>query len=406
MQSHAARPSLNLLPALACALIVLLFSCWPGDAPWGGDDVVLITTAIKANHEHHLIPAGLGGSFGYPYGPIPSQIYQLLALFSHDPVVLVRLHAMLMVSTTAGALLYLANILGISPWFAPMTLAGPFFYFYSRLMWDNTFAIPAGTLLLASYGDFLLRPSRAAFLTAISCAIALPLIHPMTLPLVIPVVVHILIFHRQAIKKYWSGLIVIAICTAICSGAYVQRVADQMRQSPHLIPPRSDALSRSAAFAFPLLSGRLFTAQGFFDERGPELGWEQNPVVVIAREMSCISYPFIWIGILISSFRLNKPQTTISLLCLATLFCQSLMDAGLRISPYPHYYCGTWAATVVLLWFGLNALHKFKLRTPAAWIYTVALFISTAAFAIDVHQHAGGRVWYGPSLLAQMQIAH
>jgi len=312
-----------------------------------------------------------------------------------------------------------------------MTMVGPFFWFYSRLMWDNTLAIPVGTLLLASYGDCLRRSSRVAFFAAVSCAVALPLIHPMTLPLVIPVVIHALIFKRDAIKKHWPGLIVIGICAAICSGAYVHRVADQFRQSPHLIPPRADALTRQQAAVFPLFAGRLFTAHGFFDDRGPELGWEQNPAVEIARLISTAAYPLIWIGILLALAQItkltpvltysdapddaaNKPGssgylrtgvcvTVLPAICLATLLLQSLMDTRLRISPYPHYYSGTWAVGVVFLWMGLDTLGKFKLRTAIGLIYAVVMVMSTIAFAVDIHRQGGGSVWYGPSLGTQLR---
>jgi hypothetical protein len=437
MQSNQTRmdPS-GFLPAMACLCIVLLMMMWPADAPWGGDDVTLISAAIKANHAHRLISAGLGGSFGYPYGPIPSQIYQALALFSEIPITLVRLHAALLAGGTAFALLYLATVLNLSPWFAPMMMVGPFFWFYSRLMWDNTFAIPVGTLLLAAYGDYLHRSSRAAFFTAVSCAVALPLIHPMTLPLVVPVVGHALLFRRTGIRKHWPGLIVIALCTTILSGAYVQRVADQMRQSPNLIPPRADALSRPQAAVFPLFSARLFNAYGFFDERGPEMGWEQSSVVVVARSISLAAYLLIWSGMLIAVFRIWKFTTgktpvlrysqepgsadgmpgssvdlrtgvskiTLPAICLAAMLLQSLMDARLRISPYPHYYTGTWVTGVIFLWIGIDFLKKIKLRAGVAWTYAISMSFATIAFAVDIHAHSGGSVWYGPSLGAQVYI--
>ena len=392
------RPS-SILPAIACGLIIVCLSMFPGDAPWGGDDVLLINSAIKANHEHRLITAGLGGSFGYPYGPIPSQIYQLLALISHNPITLVSLHASLFAAATAIALLYLADVLNVSPWLAPLTMLGPFFWFYTRLMWDNTFAIPVGTLLLASYGDFLRRCSGKAFLLAAVCAVSLPLIHPMTLPLVIAMAGHAICFNRTEIKKRWRGLLAIAICAVFLAGPYVQRVSQQVGHSAALIPPRSDALRRGAALAFPLYSGRLFCAYGFFDDRGPEIGWEQNRVVASARVISLVAYPLIWLGMQIGLRRKN----TFATLCVVALVLQSLMDAALRISPYPHYYTGTWAACVVLMWLGIDCLKIFKLRWMTACVYGLSLIIATIAFARDIHKNLGGGVWYGPSLATQIR---
>ena len=230
------------LPVLVCALITLALSLWPGDTAWGGDDVTLIASAIRANQQHRLIDAGLGGSFGYPYGPVPEQIYQLLAMCSHDPVLLVRLHALLFGGFTACSLLWLATVLNFNPWFAPLVMLGPFFWFYARLLWDNTFAIPIGILLLASYGDYLRRKKGFTFLIAASCAIALPLIHPMTLPLVMAVVIHVVWFGSDGFRSHWRGLIVIAFFAALLNGRYVQRFVSQLGHSAALTPPRADAL--------------------------------------------------------------------------------------------------------------------------------------------------------------------
>lgn len=363
----------------------------------------LISGAIQANQEHRLVSAGLGGSFGYPYGPIPIQIYQLLALVSHNPVTLIRLHAGLFAGVTALALLYLANVLNLSPWFAPMTMLGPFFFFYTRLLWDNTFAIPIGTLLLAAYGDQLRRPNRVAFFTFVSCGLALPFIHLMTLPLVIAVACHAIVTQRRAIRQHWAGLIVIFVCLTISCGAYVNRVVRQAGHSSGLIAPAPDHLNRPAAFAFPLLGGRLFCAYGFFDARGPELGLEQSGVVVVARFISLVAYPLFWIGILATVARLRR-KIGIPQICIMALLLQSLMDERLQISPYPHYYCGTWAAIAVLLWIGLDWLRSIRLRLPVALLYAASLVVATTAFVIDIHRGNGGAVWYGPSLQAQRAV--
>ena len=38
-------------------------------------------------------------------------------------------------------------------------------------------------------------------------------------------------------------------------------------------------------------------------------------------------------------------------------------------------------------------------------LYASSLVIATIAFAVDIHSHAGGRAWYGPTLKSQIQIA-
>ena len=408
-----------LLPAIACALITLALMIWPGDAPWGGDDVVLISTAIQANQQHRLVEAGLGGSFGYPYGPLPENIYQLLSLFSHDPIVLVRLHAGLFSAVTAAALLLLASAAGVSLWLAPMMMLGPFFWFYDRLLWDNPFAMPVGTLMLAAYGTFLRRPSRWAFLTAIACAIALPLIHLMTLPLVVPLILHAVWFHRSAFLRYWIGLASIVGVSSFFSWHYVLRVARQLHDSPALLPSRADALSRAQGLVFPLFSGRLFSAFGFIDSRGPEHGLESTVLGIIARDVSAIAFPLLWVGLVATVVMFFKrdiescasgPGTIpdrpapshLASISIATLILQSLMDAAIRISPYPQYYCGTWPAAVVLIWIGVQTIRPNKFRATVAVAYALSLAISTVTFAIDIHRQHGGAVWYGPSISVQL----
>jgi hypothetical protein len=387
----------------------MLLTLWPGDSAWNadghGDDQKLITMAIDANAHHHLVTSGLGGSFGYPYGPIPAQIYQLLAIFSHDPITLVRLHAALFAGVTSIGLLWLATVLGLSPWFAPMTMLGPFFWFYSRLLWDNTFAIPIGTVMLAAYGAFLNRPNWLAFFLFMTGVMLLPFVHPMTLPLVLAVAAHGIIRDWRKFVRYWFGLIVPVVLIAVSCGQYILRVAGQIGSSPALTESAPDHLSRFGAFAFPLFAGRLFCAHLFFDARGPELGLEQNPIVVAARCTSLLAYGFIWLGLIVAISQLGK-KIALPVICLLALLLQSMLDGRLMISPYPHYYCGTWPAIVVMMWLGLDQLQKFKLRLPIGLIYAASLIIATGAFVLDIHHNHGGTIWYGPSMASQLSRCH
>jgi hypothetical protein len=387
-----------------CLLIVVLTMLWPGDNHWFGDDIDLIRFATQANDQHRLVSAGLGGSYGYPYGPIPSQIYQVLCLISRNPIVLTRLHAALFGGGTALALFYLASVLGMSPWLVPLMLLGPYFWYYTRLLWDNTFAIPIGTLLLASYGDYLRKPTLVKFYIWVICGLTLPFIHLMTLPLAGAVGLHAMVVQRREFLRRWIGLLIIAGCIAITCGAYINRVLHQVIDSPRLMENDYPKLSRPAAFAYPLLSGRLFSAHSFLDFHGPEYGIERDPLPVLAQRVSTVAYGFFWLGLLVALTRLGQKNTILKI-CLAALALQSLMDGYLRIPPFPHYYCGTWAAIVVVLWIGIDWLKNTKLQRPVAVIYAMSMVIATIAFAIDIHRNCGGKVWYGPSMQAQLDPA-
>lgn len=94
----------------------------------------------------------------------------------------------------------------------------------------------------------------------------------------------------------------------------------------------------------------------------------------------------------------------IPIICILAMLLQSLMDAQLRISPYPHYYTGTWAAIVVLLWLGFTCIRPIYLRWIVGMAYASGMAISTLTFAIDIHHHHGGTIWYGPDI--STQLAH
>ncbi len=398
---------------LLCLAIVITPMFWPADTQWGGDDALLMKLALTANHEHHLSKAGLGGSFAYPYGPVPLDIYQGMLLVTHHLPTIVRLHVGLMTIVTSAALLWLTWSLGLSPWLAPLVMLSPFFWFYSRLLWDNTFAIPVGAMMVAAYLAFLRRESRVAFVTALVCAAILPFIHPMTLPLVAAVGAHAAWHRREAFLRHKIALMVIVICTALVNWSYCVRVARQFADSPRIPKtvgdPAEPPLSRSAAFGFPLLSGRLVSAYYFFDGRGSEAGAESSGIACAARLVSGMAFPLVWIGIVICITRFStgwrrqgNPVDAVAVICVLTLILQSLMDGVLRISPWPHYFSGTWIVGVICFWLGLGWLARFRLASLVGIVYAVATILATTAFILGVHRAGGGKVWHGPTMGAQL----
>jgi hypothetical protein len=405
---------------LVCVAIVVLMMIWPSDAPWGGDDAALVKLALRANREHFLAPAGLGGSFGYPYGPVPLQIYQVLLLFTHHLPTLVQLHAALFAGMTAAALLWLTRTLRWSPWLAAMPMLSPFFWFYGRLLWDNTFAIPIGAMLVAAYTAFLRRESGTAFIIALACAVILLLIHPMTLPLVAAVGAHAIWHHRQAFGRHLIALIVVVICTAFTSGNYFLRIGRQFAQSPKipipLVQPEQTRLSRPAAFAFPLRAGRLLSAYHFFDWRGTEPGPDSSAVARAARIVSTLAFGLCWLGMAVCIIRFRagwrrngKPADALAAICILALGLQCLLDGVLQIAPWPHYFGGTWIACVVCFWLGLRQLARLRLgrlplSVPVGIAFSLATAFATAAFVVGIHRAGGGKAWYGATMGTQLQV--
>ncbi len=419
----ACADSFPALPAIACAAIVLLLMIWPSDIPWGGDELILIHHAIEANRQHMLQPFGLEGSFGFPYGPLPTQIYQTLLLISHRLPVVVQLHALLFGGTTAIALLWLARSLKWNPWLAPAAMLSPFFWFYGRLLWDNPFAIPLGTLMIAGYAAILRRRTWLNFSITCASTVALIFIHFMTLPLIAAVAAHAMIHQRRALLQHWTSAAVILILAIISSGTYCIEFAKLAIHHPHLaqssaqgeLPP----MSRAAAFAFPLRAGRLLSAYDFFDHRGTEPGLDSSTAARWARNISAVAYSFVVLGIITgllrlpAAFRGTDPADSVVGITVLALILQSLLDGILRIAPWPHYFCGTWIACVICMWFGVSQFSRvrcgrLRLDVVLLGVYAMATLLATALFAIGIHQSAGGTAWYGPTLARQLSdlVAH
>ena len=87
------RRSLFLWLLVLAALVPVVM--WPGDVSWLIDEPRLIANAFYFNQDHMPAHTGLFGNFGVPYGPVPTQTYQVLLWFTHDPETLVVLRGLL-----------------------------------------------------------------------------------------------------------------------------------------------------------------------------------------------------------------------------------------------------------------------------------------------------------------------
>jgi hypothetical protein len=150
--TSSSRSFLPWLLALAALLPVVL---WPGDVSWLIDEPRLIANAFYFNQDQIPAHTGLFGNFGVPYGPVPTQIYQLLLAITHNPLALVVLRGLLCAGLTSLGLLWLARTLGLRGWFAAAILVSPNIVAFHRILWDASFTIPLGTLALAGLADFL-----------------------------------------------------------------------------------------------------------------------------------------------------------------------------------------------------------------------------------------------------------
>ena len=167
----------TLLGVFLVLLSMLPLVLWPEDVSWCIDEPRLVAAAWHANNDGHLAAHGLYGNFGVCYGPVPTQIYQLLLAITHDPGTVVLLRALLTAAITGASLLWLGRALNLPCWFAAAVLVSPQITNYHRILWDASFTIPIGALALAAFVNFARTRRPWPLRIAIAASLEITLIH-------------------------------------------------------------------------------------------------------------------------------------------------------------------------------------------------------------------------------------
>jgi hypothetical protein len=394
---------------MAAALVPAVL--WPGDIPWVNDEPRLIAKAYHANREFRLETKGLSGNFGIPYGPLPTHVYQLLLLVTHDPILLAAIRAGLCAGTTAIGLLWLARSLRLNPWFAAAVVLAPYVWMYNRILWDASFAIPIGTLALAAYAAFLRTGSGRSLLLCVACLTGVLFIHPQDLPLFAPIALHMLWRHRPALWRRRVGIAVILAVTLLLNGVYlglatkavVARFAGSVRAGYPSDTGRLEALMT------PFLGGSLLGGSYYAEVdshlRGP---WQ---LVAAAKLGSSIVYPLIWLGIGVAGVRwlrrrraagdgelddpadptVREARHAVFGIALAGLGMLIALYGLMRMPAYPQYFFGTFALHVLFAWVGVDALARVRLGCLATVIYGLSAGYITLASMSQIHRESHDR---------------
>ena len=399
--------------ALVLAGLVPLI--WPGDIPFINDEPQLIAGAVDANLGGRLATMGLLGTYGFVYGPAPVWVYQALMAASHDLVIVAVLHALLMSVVTAAALWWLSRSLGLWVWFAPLPLLSPYYWFYARVLWDNTFLLPLGALALAGYAAHLQSESPLGLRVSLAAMAAIPLVHLMGASLVLPLAAHMLIVERRALWARKYSIAAIAAAALWLGWPYWTYLAGPRPATPGDGP----ALG---GFVFPLLGGRLLGAQGldYFFGPGPVGGRLFGGLAAL----SGIAYALVWGGlavalVLIARARWSRQWTArahIAAIAVASLVCESVIHGISVRFQHPHYQNGVWISLVVLAWFAVDFLATrrgpVRIVRIGGWAAPVAAGLLAATqlgavslLAFGLHRSHGTRDIYGPTIANQQQVA-
>jgi hypothetical protein len=394
------RSSMMFAILLVLAAMVPLV-IWPEDVTWGIDEPRLIANAWHANHDSHLAAHGLYGNFGVCYGPVPTQIYQLLLCFTHDPYTLVILRALLCATVTAASLLWLARSLNLPPWFAAAILIAPQITNHHRVLWDASFTIPIGSLALAAFASFIRTRGKWPLRVAVVAALELPLIHPQSLPLSLPILGYLLWKHRADLREDRRGLLWSVAFLLVFNAKYIFiatfNVIYRFTHGTGATYPGTG--SRLDSVLAPLLGGHLLNGYDYVVKmaRPPGPDW----LVTTASWGARLVYLFAWLGMASALTRIPRALRAwksedrsaassldlVAVVALGGLFLQALIFVALRIPLGPQYYFGTFALHVFFAWMGVNLLRRTRLSVAAGGFYAASCAFITLGVAHQLHYH-------------------
>jgi hypothetical protein len=388
-------------PCIALVAIVIAMGFRPGDSPWYFDMSRNFDLALQFNAtpSHTLgislpfTPAqyGLKGTHGIRYGPLPIWIDQVFLAFTRNLITMSAIRAVAVGGLTALGLLWLTQLLRVSPWLAVVTMFSPWMWYYSRQLWDNSLCIPLSAVLFASYGQFLESRRARTLCLAVVCAALLCLTHLMVLPFLFVLAIHAIFFQTRWLLKFKWPLLATTILMFAISAPYL-RYAVTFHGSH--VP---DYAPWWHGWLFPLLGAQHITGKnvGYFLEESSAI---IKPALVryaftIARVITYIGILACWTGMIMAIpqarralGRLREAGTqviTINQLCFlgwAAFLAQTLFDGLEHVSLYPHYYNTTWIIYVMFAWLAFDALPRwFGPRSVPARI-TVPVYAASLLF--------------------------
>jgi len=398
-------------PALL-VLALMLIALWPGDVSWLLDEPRLIATAWHANHDHQLAVGGLYGNFGIRYGPLPTQIYQLLLLVTHDPFTLVVLRALLCAGVTGGALLWLARRLALPGWFVAGALVSPHVVAYQRVLWDASFAMPVGALALASFADFLHTQRARSLRLCVITSVLVTTIHPQSLPLSAALLGWLAWQHRPALWSDRRALGVAGAIVLLFNGYYFVQFAGQLcaRLGGSVQKGYPNGGSHFASALAPLLGGRLLSGADYLQSlarlSAPE--W----LHITAQSCAILIYPLAWVGICVAGFnawrmvrepRKVTPRQSVMFVLIAALGLQALLFGAMRIPSATQYFFGTFPLHVLAALLAVDVLRKWRLGVVLGMLYAIGSAILTTEAAISIHHYGFERpLW--PTLASSVGV--
>jgi hypothetical protein len=215
------------------------------------------------------------------------------------------------------------------------------------------------------------------------------------------------VFRTADLRRHAISIVVIAGAVAAAAWPYVRYVVGASGGGGGHAAP--------GGAIFPLLAGRLFSAEGlaYFYGAGPVSGALFGALAVV----SCLAYPLVWAGLYRAALTVRgaartrawTPREHLAAIALAAVAAQIVLDAVTGKFEHPHYQNGTWIAFVLLAWMAVDR----AVRGPRVWarvaaavtvLIAVADAGSVALLLARLHGR-GTREVYGPTLANQQAVA-
>jgi hypothetical protein len=397
-------------PCLTLLAIVIAIGLRPGDSGWFFDMSRDFDVALQFSAPSHPLgiplpftpaPYALKGTHGIRYGPLPVWIDQVFLTFTHNLILMSAIREIAVSALIAVGLLWLTQLLRVTPWLAVVVMLSPWMWYYSRQLWDNSLSLPFAVLLFAAYGQFLETKRAWALCLAIVCAALSCLIHLIVVPFLAALALHALIFETKwVMKSKWLALATMIAMFAI-SEPYLHYVLTfHGSHVPNYAP-------WWRGWVFPLLGAQHLTAKnvGWILEES----WDNiNPASIryafkFARLITCIGYIACWTGMIIAIPRARRAIArqseagTVDQLCLialAAFIFQIIFDGPQHVSLYPHYHSTTWIIYVMFAWLAFDALPRWfgarslvsRLTLP---VYAASLFFVEIIITWQIARNGG-----------------
>jgi hypothetical protein len=397
------------LIALAFLSLRLLFV---GDMSFLGDEAMLLMRALDLNESGTWAAAGLLGTKGVIYGPMATWIYQVLLRISLNLDVLIFIKIIFESALQVWGVWELKKIFPRWPDFSfLLVFMSPYFFFYSRMFWDNTFNISFSLLLFTGTCLFIKAPSfwrllRIAVFTAMCLSI-----HLMSGSLILTLFIWLLLQRWRYLLKNFHQVVLSLAAMILILWPYLHAWISNPTSSAN----STHGILSLKPLEIALLGTRPLTGLGLNYFYGKGFSWFEFSLVYLLGILGVVLVAlFFWsLGALFFSRRrlkyrasLNEDAEGLGVAQFATIFFWiNLVVCFLtRVSHHPHYFNASWVPFWILTAYGFVHFSENKNARRRRWaqfyepLYVCVAFVALLSLISLVHQNHGARsTHHGPS---------